>query len=429
MPPKRDSTSSKNTKATKTKAPATKAGGRKAKKEAEAVKEEENQSNADITVSWTNELSSTLLTAISEDNDIKQGLFPAPGGNVSTARGGGQKKTAWQWKLAIAIFQNHEEYGTAFQKALDLPKGTPPATKAKSIWADKIKNRLKKMEKIVREHMATLGSTGEGIKSEAEIDMSQGNQFVNKWAEVKSDCPWFFEMRALIAERPNVIPVGIGNSETVIDTSVLDNVNISAVSQNDDGEDYATTEGDFTSDGGMLLDDAANEVMMSSEADYTVPAKRKTASESDEDLQHQPTGTSVKEESETVELDSITSNRTLARIGTSKPASIKPSAAKKSKLEEFAAAAREEEITRQKEIDLKRSKIELAAKIRLQEKQMETQLQQEKIAAKAKEREQKAAIKLAKLQLKMERIKAQNHSSKAAPQLGGKEEETQGTEM
>ncbi|KAF9562394.1 hypothetical protein CPC08DRAFT_761522 [Agrocybe pediades] len=341
-----------------------------------AVKKEEENSEA---VCWTNELSQSLLTAISEDQDIKQGLFPAPGGNVSTARGGGKKKTVWQWKVAVDIFQNHPQYGPAFQKVLDMTPG-PPATRAKTVWGDKIKNRIKKMEKIVRDYMAMLGSTGEGIQCEADIDTSQNNQFVNKWQEVKADCLWFFDMRALIAERPNVVHTGIGNSESVIDMSVFENVELSAVEDHDDGHGYtATSEGDFNHtenassepDHYMELNSEPSKTAKIEESESIIPAKRKTAEPSDSES----TGT----------------GKTPARAGTSKPAVIKPNAAKKSKLADFAAAAQAEEITRQKELELRKVKVEAATKIEL-----------ERIAARREDKREKREMKLAKLRLKLE---------------------------
>lgn len=38
---------------------------------------------------------------------------------------------------------------------------------------------------------------------------------------IKEACPWFFEMRELIAECPNQVPVGLGNGEMGIDMSVM----------------------------------------------------------------------------------------------------------------------------------------------------------------------------------------------------------------
>ncbi|KAJ7714017.1 hypothetical protein B0H16DRAFT_1478291 [Mycena metata] len=39
--------------------------------------------------------------------------------------------------------------------------------------------------------------------------------------EIRLESPWFFEIRKLIASRPNLQPVGVGNNETVVDTSIL----------------------------------------------------------------------------------------------------------------------------------------------------------------------------------------------------------------
>ena len=91
---------------------------------------------------WTDELSEQLINAISEDADIKQGLFPAPGGNVSSSKGGGKKKTAWYWKLAEILFFDHDIYSTAFEKAAS--DKSKDKAKSQAIWGDKIKNRLSK---------------------------------------------------------------------------------------------------------------------------------------------------------------------------------------------------------------------------------------------------------------------------------------------
>lgn len=38
---------------------------------------------------------------------------------------------------------------------------------------------------------------------------------------IKKTCPWYWEMSALIGERPNVTPVGLGNNQSDYDTSLL----------------------------------------------------------------------------------------------------------------------------------------------------------------------------------------------------------------
>ncbi|KJA22275.1 hypothetical protein HYPSUDRAFT_109804, partial [Hypholoma sublateritium FD-334 SS-4] len=58
--------------------------------------------------SWNSDnLSEQLIAAITDDPDIKQGLFPSPGANVSTTKGGGKRKSFWQRKLAEILFAEH----------------------------------------------------------------------------------------------------------------------------------------------------------------------------------------------------------------------------------------------------------------------------------------------------------------------------------
>ncbi|KAI0747756.1 hypothetical protein C8Q80DRAFT_1270227 [Daedaleopsis nitida] len=73
-----------------------------------------------------------------------------------------------------------------------------------------------------RHTQETLGNTGEGLRSAEDITESFPESFRNKWEEVKADCLFFFEMRDLLAQRPNLTPVGLGNAvNTEIETSVL----------------------------------------------------------------------------------------------------------------------------------------------------------------------------------------------------------------
>ena len=39
--------------------------------------------------------------------------------------------------------------------------------------------------------------------------------------QIKTEFPWFFEMHALIANRPSCVPTGLENADTSIDTSIL----------------------------------------------------------------------------------------------------------------------------------------------------------------------------------------------------------------
>ena len=54
-----------------------------------------------------------------DEPDIKQGLFPGQGVNVSTSKGGGKKKIDHQYALARIVFSEHPKYGEAFELAQD----------------------------------------------------------------------------------------------------------------------------------------------------------------------------------------------------------------------------------------------------------------------------------------------------------------------
>jgi hypothetical protein len=93
--------------------------------------------------SWVKDenLSWSLIAAITEDPDIKQGLFPSPGANSSSAKGGGKTKTEWHWRLCDVLFSQHPDYAAAFSLAKNATG--KPAAKQRANWANKIKNRIK----------------------------------------------------------------------------------------------------------------------------------------------------------------------------------------------------------------------------------------------------------------------------------------------
>ncbi|KIK79247.1 hypothetical protein PAXRUDRAFT_16431 [Paxillus rubicundulus Ve08.2h10] len=146
-----------------------------------------------------------MLTKIMEDEDIKQGLFPVPGSNP---RNQGLPKTHWHWVLCKKLFLQHEDHEAMF---LLLQKtGT---AKQKEAWQTKIKNRLKRMTDNTLKHIEVMGQMGAGIKTRSETDTNQQNVFVTKWREIEGVCPYFFEMRKLIGQQPNNLPVGIDSGE------------------------------------------------------------------------------------------------------------------------------------------------------------------------------------------------------------------------
>ncbi|KAJ6536273.1 hypothetical protein B0H19DRAFT_963235 [Mycena capillaripes] len=84
-----------------------------------------------------------------------------------------------------------------------------------------------------------MGETGAGLESADEI--TPGTALHTKWDEIKDDSPWFWHMRSLIGERPNLRPVGIGNNDSDMDISML-------LSHGIDGEPDHTSSPDDTDD-------------------------------------------------------------------------------------------------------------------------------------------------------------------------------------
>ncbi|KAF9061475.1 hypothetical protein BDP27DRAFT_1235158, partial [Rhodocollybia butyracea] len=53
-----------------------------------------------------------LLACIIENESIKSGLFPGPGANISSSKGGGLTKTKNQFRLCKAMFGDEKDWRT-----------------------------------------------------------------------------------------------------------------------------------------------------------------------------------------------------------------------------------------------------------------------------------------------------------------------------
>ncbi|KAF9062770.1 hypothetical protein BDP27DRAFT_1427533 [Rhodocollybia butyracea] len=54
-------------------------------------------------------------------------------------------------------------------------------------------------EKEVMKYKAEMGETGAGIQREDDIDMSLDNLLTEAWSRIRDICPWFFDMKAVMA--------------------------------------------------------------------------------------------------------------------------------------------------------------------------------------------------------------------------------------
>ncbi|KAF7372946.1 hypothetical protein MSAN_00501600 [Mycena sanguinolenta] len=324
-----------------------------------------------------------------ENATIKQSLFPPPGPNPSTVKGGGTPKNVAQFQLCKLLLGKDEKYKDALAQA----EGNP---KERASWSTKIKNRLRTMSQITRGYIVEMGETGAGIQSVAEIDMNVRNSFTNKWgaylrlnsplpalttmhppAEISKACPWFFDMRNLIAQRPNLIPTGIGNSTTTMDAALILPSPVPPA-----GPDSVVDVEDTTSDTSVPLDGWNTTPSPHHSPDpegSTVGQKRSIEQVEDDgagsgdDYELSSPGVSgtalvddaEDEEKEDKEEDAKDEGKPdakperkfrPAKAGSSTPAApapvVAPKPSKKSKVAEFSEIAKSEEKSRQKEIEL-----------------------------------------------------------------------------
>ncbi|KAF9039569.1 hypothetical protein BDP27DRAFT_1435253 [Rhodocollybia butyracea] len=185
--------------------------------------DEEKTSSSEPEIEWTAELSFSLLTRITECEITKNRLYPGPGANVSTAKGGGLPKIEHHFRLFNALFGEDPAWQQLLQTAKDqLPGNKSAAASTQKLLSGKIKNRLSKMATQTRNLTAAMGKTGQGLSSVDDIDMTQKNHLTDLWGKHCEKTPWYFEMRDLIAEHPNAKPISIGNAQSTVDMSILD---------------------------------------------------------------------------------------------------------------------------------------------------------------------------------------------------------------
>ncbi|TCD62975.1 hypothetical protein EIP91_006182 [Steccherinum ochraceum] len=227
----------------------TTAPAKAAKLKTNGGKKPTKKTSSAVTIAWDEhpDLTWTIIQLAQDDPQLKQAVFSEKGGNPSTAKGGGKKKTELYWQYAKALFKDHAVYGDYFDSTLT-------AAKERSPWIDKIKSRLDRIMKQTIVYRKELGQTGEGIKHADEIDMSQENDFTNKWTEIKKKFPWFFELRELVGERPNIKRTGLGNSTSAIDEKIL--TQPTKASAADDGESEVPDDSEPTPAAGKASDDA-----------------------------------------------------------------------------------------------------------------------------------------------------------------------------
>ncbi|KAJ7791375.1 hypothetical protein B0H13DRAFT_2173092 [Mycena leptocephala] len=367
-------------------------------------------------VSWSDvALSEQLIACIVEGRDIKRALFPPVGPNASTSNGGGKTKVAAHWQLCVLLLGDNPKYKDAIEAA------TTP--KEQLSWANRIKNRLRTMGKTTRGYIEEMGQTGAGIERADDIDTTVTNSFTTKWCmyapgnKIAKECPWFFDMRDLIGQRPNLVPIGLGHSDSAFDPDVMNPAPPPYESSCETTGLENTIDDDMSSNHHEDLTlseiDAADD--FASSADYD---ELQSAPIDDEYRPSSPSGddsspnTDLDAKDEDADVDEAKSvpkgkgvvkpRKTPANPGRTKPApavtpAAAPKASKKGKLTEFAEIAKTEEVTRQKELDL------AAMRVRQSMKALEVK------GRLAEQREERRPLRLSRI-----RAAGRSHTSHAA---------------
>jgi hypothetical protein len=84
-------------------------------------------------------LNDTLISAITDDQKIKQALFLSPGSNILSSKGSERPQTEYHWLLCQILPIDHPTYQDAFQKVL-MCGNVKRAAALWRLWANKIKN-------------------------------------------------------------------------------------------------------------------------------------------------------------------------------------------------------------------------------------------------------------------------------------------------
>ncbi|KAL1678492.1 hypothetical protein EV122DRAFT_251873 [Schizophyllum commune] len=220
-------TSGKPAKAKKAKGPTTKAAKATAKAakepetddgDEESEDDESGEKGGQGRLRWTVELEWKIVSTITDDPDIKKGLYPPPKTDTAVGRklksANSVPKETHFWTVINAVMSTHAQYVDTWPLIAADPK-------KRKQWINKLKGKLRKMEKLVAEWRVKLGKTGEGVDTGNQVDTTKKNRFVNMNAQCLDACPWFWEFRNIIAERPNHVPQGVGNNSSTIDMSAL----------------------------------------------------------------------------------------------------------------------------------------------------------------------------------------------------------------
>ncbi|KAJ3912411.1 hypothetical protein F5877DRAFT_84838 [Lentinula edodes] len=340
-----------------------------------------------IRVRWTEDMTDTLLTELTDNPQIKQGLFPGPGtvgldedGHIVT-KSNTLMKVDYQFMLAEAVF-SRENFG--FSERFKSDKKT---SKGRSWWAGKIKSKLEDLVDKWKQCKKMMGETGAGLTSEEQIDLTK--EKFSDHSMVKRMLPQYFTLVQIIGQRPNIEPIGLGNGEN----GVVDGIESILALGN------SKSFSDLSSD----LEEEKFETL-SKEVDNV-----------DDELNSDSEGQNDEDQSkgkQHISANNNDSNKITAKqargpkpnksVKAEKPAPCKGS----SMFDKFSEISQEEERTKQRRLDLRQKQVEAEKALQLEKIRVQGQ-------TKVKRDRVRAEFELKKMQMQYE------HQYRMASWLGG----------
>ena len=142
---------------------------------------------------------------MSDYTSLRKGIWPGVGERVS-----GTSKIKCCQDIAKRLFSEHEVYGPYVQN-----KG-----KGLQAYIQSVKHQIQRMETTWKAAYKMLQVTGAGLDHEDEIwPTLAGDKLQDFWEEVKTKCPYFYELKPFVKERLTATDESIENSADPIDSS------------------------------------------------------------------------------------------------------------------------------------------------------------------------------------------------------------------
>ncbi|KAI5777174.1 hypothetical protein EDC01DRAFT_636106 [Geopyxis carbonaria] len=143
-----------------------------------------------------------LLGVLEDHDNYRRAVWPRPGD-----RSTGETKISWCERVARTMLEDNTEYADLVEKELRF-------------YGNSVKGKLRKLQVLYKQKKEEMGETGAGLGGADEI--TEGSDLANKWEEIQKECPYFYTLRNLLGERPNISEPCRANGTTQLDLSSLD---------------------------------------------------------------------------------------------------------------------------------------------------------------------------------------------------------------